>query len=218
MNRRCYIVGACVAIVVGILLFGKSAKVAVDNFRKLDDVYEGLTGGIALQGAANNVAPDTVRFTLRPEEIKKANDLIFVLGQGGGWHGFNVLKIGSDGAAEFTFGGETTGEWKRANFQFSTEEMLDLRNKIIELDLFALERMYSAGANDGTQWFLKIQASGQRKAVWCDNHFPYPMVKLSEFIGKQLVRHKTVTDKAEKIELKREDVESIDWRDKVNEK
>jgi len=94
--------------------------------------------------------------------------------------------------------------------------MSALRNKVVELGLFDLSGMYSSGADDGTQWFLKLQVAGQRKTVWCDNHFPNPMVKLSEYVGRNVLPlHKPEIDKAEKIELKRDDWEPEDWREET---
>ena len=83
MKRLRYILAAGLAIVLCVMLFGRRAKVIVDEFRDLGEVREALsTYGRARQGPARNVTPDPTRYTLRPEDIKSAKDFIFVLGQG----------------------------------------------------------------------------------------------------------------------------------------
>jgi hypothetical protein len=145
--------------------------------------------------------------------IENAKDFLFILGQGSGWHGYDVLKVDDNGTCEATFGGERTGKWRRAKFSLTSNELTQLQKKLVELDVFALKRAYhNTSICDGTQWFLKIQGGGKRKAVYCNNYFPSVMTNLSNFVEQQIkAPHVKELDTSTEIELTRESMEKEGW-------
>jgi hypothetical protein len=182
------------------------------NQESSEQVPEALTFGQIAQGKLARTEADKDSYSETSKGLLAANDFVFVLGQGSGWHGYNVLRIDSDGHCEFTYGGEQTGKWKRASFALSSDELVALKSQLIELNLFASNRAYLSDVHDGTQWFVKLQANGRHKAIYCSNYFPAEVVKLSRFLAdKILPQHKSEIDVAATIELKPDEREHETW-------
>ena len=177
-----------------------------------DFVPEALSHGEAHQGTLAHTEDEKEAFPDGSKSVLNANDFVFVLGQGSGWHGYNVLKVNTTGKCEYTFGGERTGKWQRAAFLLSAAELTELQAKIVETDLFALAKGYFFNAHDGTQWFVKVQGKSQRKSVYCDNYFPQEIVRLSQFVAERVMAgHKKEIDAAVAIDLKWDEFEKETW-------
>ncbi|MEP7121251.1 MAG: hypothetical protein ABJE95_10090 [Byssovorax sp.] len=93
----------------------------------------------------------------------------------------------TDLQAELVFGGEGGGTWWRATFRLSQSELAGLQRELAAIDVFALKRGYCAAAEDGTQWFLRVQAARQRKTVVLDNHSPDAIARVADPVRRQIV-------------------------------
>jgi hypothetical protein len=148
-----------------------------------------------------------------------ATDFHFTFGDGSGWHGFNVVKVGPDGRCEYTFftyGNSDDPEtpalrvqkWRRAGFTLDPRTLAALRKRLADIDFFRLKKAYHANVYDGTQRFAKVEASGKRKGVYCDNHFPLPFQRPHAFVNERIIAvHPTEIAAAKPIQLEREDWE-----------
>ena len=116
-----------------------------------------------------------------------AGDFRLVFGQGSGLRGFDTLTIEADGRATLVFGGESSGRWWKSAFRLATTEMRALREKMVALQVMSLQAGYFADVMDGAQWYVAIRAGGRTKTIYCDNHFPEPVVALSTFIRTRVL-------------------------------
>ena len=201
-----------IAISVGALNPGHEADRRALDKKFRGHVIESLSGETVLQSPLVNSIEEAEAVPNGSAAIRDCKDFVFVLGQGSGWRGFNVLKVIAAGECTYSIAGAEKGAWRRARFQLNESELDGLKKKLTELDVFAMKRGYSAGIQDGTQWFVKVQASGQRKAIWCDNHFPANIVEISIFVGEKIIAtHRREIEGATSVELKPEDVETVRW-------
>jgi hypothetical protein len=149
-----------------------------------------MLAGAADQLPLDRVEEDPKRFPRGSAALADARDFVFVLGQGSAWHGFDTLRIEASGDAVLVFGGETSGAWQKATFRLSSEELEALKRVLVAIDVFGMKRAYFALADDGSQWFVRVRAGGQQKTVILDNHFPAPIVGLSDHVRTAIVgRH-----------------------------
>jgi hypothetical protein len=155
---------------------------------KYERVPEMIDPGAADRFPLDHVEAETKRFARGSAAIDKAADFLFVLGQGGGFDGYNTLKIDARGRAELVFGSNRSNVgWRRAVFTLTDEELAGLKGELKAIDVYGLARGYFAAVNDGTLWFVRVQAAGQKKTVILDNHFPDPIVRLGGFVRAKIV-------------------------------
>jgi hypothetical protein len=85
----------------------------------------------------------------------------------------------------------------------------DLRQLLASVDVFSLKKEYHlVGMEDGTQRFAKVEASGKRKSVYCDNSFPPPFEKIRAFVNDRIiVAHVSEISAAKEIHLEAKDME-----------
>ena len=117
-------------------------------------------------------------------------DFAFVLGEGSGWHGYDVLRIAATGEARYTFakleGSRTV--WRALEFRVDKAKMAELRATLNEQKYFSLEAEYrNPEVQDGTQWFVKVRIGDRKKGVYCDNEFPPEIVRISEFVHREII-------------------------------
>ena len=153
-------------------------------------------------------------------DLLSAGDFHFTMGDGSGWSGYNVVKIGADGSCQYTFfewvtdrdasGNEIRKpQWKRAVFSLDAGTLADLRKLLAEVDFFRLKKEYDANVEDGTQRWVKVEASGKHKGVYCNNHFPQPFKRICRFVNNRIIAaHPAQIAAARKIELDPKDRES----------
>jgi hypothetical protein len=146
-----------------------------------------------------------------------ATDLSLEMGDGGGADRYNTIKIGPDGRCQYVFfdrvqitrpdGGiafEQRG--RRTEFVIGPEVLADLRKLLVEIDFFRLKKAYYADAHDGTQRWAKLEVSGERKSVYCNNHFPPAFQKLYSFVWDKIIgSHNKELQNAQVIDLKNDD-------------
>ncbi len=117
-------------------------------------------------------------------------DFAFVLGEGSGWHGYDVLRIAATGECWYTFAkleGDKT-VWRGAEFRVDEAALAKLRAELNEVRYFSLEDTYrDPNVDDGTQWFVKVRVGNNKKGVYCDNAFPPEIVRLSEFVHQEIL-------------------------------
>jgi antitoxin component YwqK of YwqJK toxin-antitoxin module len=137
-----------------------------------------------------------------------ARDFAFLLSQGGGWHGYNTLRVSASGKCEFTYlfwswrvatnadagphlkAGDIyqTSTWRKAVFQLTDEMQRQLREALQTADLFALNDQYiDEKVHDGTQWIIGLRAAGKAKRIYCSNSFPECLRKLSRTLRDQIM-------------------------------
>ncbi len=151
-------------------------------------------------------------------DLLNATDFHFTIGDGSGWHGYDVLKVDADGSCEYTYqqhaytkspDGKTMLDpgWRRANFKIDSATLLALRQALVQIDYWRLKKSYRADVADGTQRYLKIIASAHRKAIWCDNYFPSEFESIRKFTESRIIAiHRPEIDAAPAIRL-----DSKDW-------
>lgn len=178
---------ACVALAGCLVLAGR-------------DEPEPVSDGAYSHRLARTV-DDPAGGRLSEDEFLISDQWRLVLGQGSGLMGLNLVEISSDGRISVTFSddwleagsipsGAAPGPavWRRAEFRVEPEVIAALRQRVVELDLLSLKLAYHGNAVDGTQWVVAIEAADRRKLIYCDNHFPEPVVRLSRWIHQQILR------------------------------
>jgi hypothetical protein len=110
----------------------------------------------------------------------------FQLGQGSGWHGLDLLKIPADGMAVYEYQPQR-GKWFRKRFSVDKGRLEALIEKIKALNILDMERWYTSGIADGTQWCILIKSGGQQKSIYCDNKFPQPIKDLAAFVHETII-------------------------------
>jgi hypothetical protein len=164
-------------------------------------ILEMLGRSVAAQFPLDHVEEEPKRFPLGSGTIVGAPDFAFVLGQGSGMNGFDTLTVDASGQATLVFEGVRGGPSRLARFRLSPPELEGLQRELAAVDLFGLKRGYFARVDDGTQWFVRVQAVRQRKTVVLDNHFPEPIVRLTLHVRDEvLAPHREAIDAAEPIE------------------
>lgn len=149
-----------------------------------------------------------------------APDFRFTFGDGSGWHGYDVLKVRANGGCQYTTHAvvsttnpsgdvESKYQWRRAEFVLDPQTVADLRKLLKEIDFFRLKKAYYADVADGTQRWAKVEASGKRKGVYWNNHFPEDFERLHGFVKRQiLAAHQPEILRARPVELDPKDIES----------
>ena len=123
----------------------------------------------------------TERETLPPD-----SKFEFQFGRGSGWHGLDLLRITSNGQAEYEFQ-TTAGEWRRKTFLVPEKQIVDLREAINDLGILDLRKSYHGDVADGTQWCLLIKEEGKARSFYFDNSFPAPIQKLADFVDRTIL-------------------------------
>lgn len=149
-------------------------------------------------------------------DLAGAADFSFVMGEGGGQTGYNVVKLSADGVCQYTFINPAAYRypdepyWKRATFAVDAGTVAELRRLLAEIDYWRMKKMYHGAAADGTQWFVKIRAAGRNKGVYCNNHFPDGIQRLSQFVHSRILEpHRAEINKGEAVDLKPEEWEPV---------
>lgn len=86
-------------------------------------------------------------------DLVGAPDFRFAYGDGSGWHGYNVLSVGADGTAVYTFfeyvpdttaAGEPINQqqWRRAQFTLDAPTLAALRAELKQVDFWRLKKTY----------------------------------------------------------------------------
>ncbi len=117
-------------------------------------------------------------------------DFAFVMGEGSGWHGYDVIRIAATGEARYSFakleGSKTV--WRAAEFRVDKAMMAKLRATLNEQKYFSLQGEYrNPEVKDGTQWFVKVRIGDRKKGVYCDNEFPPEITRISEFVHREII-------------------------------
>jgi hypothetical protein len=135
-------------------------------------------------------------------------DFAFVLGQGSGLRGFDVLRVTSTGECWFTFGPrDHRGRRvvRSARFELSPGELAALKAKLTEIRIFTFkERYHDYGAVGGDRWFIKVREGQERKVIYLENTFPIPLAILVNFIHRSYLEpRRALLKDAERIEYDR---------------
>ena len=108
------------------------------------------------------------------------------MGVGSGKEGLDVFRVDGAGNATYVFSA-TDETWWKATFTVSPEMLAKLRQTLIDSEFTLLQRSYDAGAVDGAQWCIRVDAAGATQKVYCNNYFPESAVRLANLIGKDLL-------------------------------
>lgn len=130
----------------------------------------------------NNVA-------IRNDDLLNADDFVFAMGVGSGMHGLHVFQVDASGSASYVF---STGRdrWWKQDFRIPSEQVVNLRQLLIEVDCGSMARAYHADVIDGWQWCIRIDVNGTTKKVYCNNFFPEAVQRLADFVRTDmLLRH-----------------------------
>jgi hypothetical protein len=115
-----------------------------------------------------------------------AQGLAFTWGDGSGWHGYDVVKVQPNGAVTYTFQPQNA-TWKQAQFTIDAATQQALRQLLKDIDYWRLKKAYYSPDADGTQRFVKVEAAGKRKAVYCSNHFPAEVIRIKQFVEARII-------------------------------
>ena len=115
----------------------------------------------------------------------REGDFAFLMAWGSGLHGFETLRLASDGRATLLHRNED--RWWLVKFRVPQTEVDALRAELDRVGYFSLKARYSIGAIDGDQWFVKVRVGQRRHAVYLDNEFPEPMEELSNYVRTHLL-------------------------------
>ena len=106
-------------------------------------------------------------------DLLGASDFSFVMGDGSGRGGYDIIKIGADGGCEYVFSesfqrtlpdGSSVIDrrWKQATFMIDRQTLDALRRLLVDIDYFRLKKEYHANVADGTQRSIVIIISLSR--------------------------------------------------------
>lgn len=175
--------------------------------------FVGDGNGAATNFALSKTEPDSPSARLSAADLLGAGDFEFRMGEGSGMYGYDVIKVGADGRCQYTALERTLTYdpvakayrrpgWRRADFTADPATVRDLRQLLADVGYGALPKGYHANVCDGTQWLVKAQAGGRRKGVYCNNHFPAEIIRLSAFVRDRIVApHKAEIEAGQRIEL-----------------
>ncbi len=107
-------------------------------------------------------------------------------GRGSGWHGLDLLRITSDGRAEYEYQADH-GEWRRKTFVVPEHQLTKLRQEITELNPWGMDRAYHRNVADGTQWCFLVRIDGKSKSVYFDNNFPNAIRRFADVIDQTVL-------------------------------
>jgi hypothetical protein len=115
-----------------------------------------------------------------------AQGLVFTWGDGSGLRGYDVVKVRPDGTVIYTFQ-PRNATWKRAQFTIDAPTQQALRQLLKDIDYWRLKKAYYASVADGTQRFVKVEAAGKRKAIYCSNYFPAEVIRIKQFVEARII-------------------------------
>lgn len=123
-----------------------------------------------------------------------ARTFVFEIVQGGHFNGNSLLQItGEVGIAIWRIRlpqsdtNPARGEWRRTLFQVSPEELAALKDEIRTSGLLSLDGRYDGDMLDGTNWSVHLAGDGKEKQLWFSNHFPAPVVRISEWLRAHVI-------------------------------
>ena len=123
---------------------------------------------------------------MRMDNIQMLEHTEFVLGEGDGQDGYNVVKIKPNRVVEYTFfvwdAKNRRQVWHRTTFSISKEELAGLHEVLFKLRVLELDKEYDANVVDGTQVFVKIKGDGFRKRIYCNNYFPKEIQRIRDYV------------------------------------
>jgi hypothetical protein len=131
---------------------------------------------------------DTTAGPLLPP-VKQIDDLVFVMGQGSGLDGYTTLRIEENGDGELLvdMSNSATPNWQLIRFQATVAAVADLKRLLIDVGYFTLPESYNTDVQDGGQWYVKVKCHAAKKSVYCNNHFPEPVRKVSDFLRDRIL-------------------------------
>ena len=144
----------------------------------------------------------------------------FTFGDGSGLSGYDVLTVGADGACQYTThvtvsttnpSGDVESKygWRRATFTLAPQTVTELRTLLKDIDFFRLKKAYHADVHDGTQRWARVEASGKRKGVYWNNHFPDHFERLHQFVKQKILgAHRAEILASEPVEVDPKELET----------
>lgn len=95
-----------------------------------------------------------------------------IVGRGSGWHGLATVTVSVDGHVLLIEQSEETGDWQSATLRLNEVQLRSLERLVFRQRLHELERSYSDGTADGTQWILLLRTAERTSEHYFDNVFP----------------------------------------------
>jgi hypothetical protein len=130
-----------------------------------------------------------------PFPIDPTKPFVLGLGRGSGMHGLQIIRITEEGEAllhrQYRRHDEEKGThliWKAGRLQLSDEVIQEVIEALSTYHLFTLHRGYYANAFDGGQWIFFVRQERHGKGVYCDNHFPDPMIAFADWLDTMLTQ------------------------------
>lgn len=186
-----------------------------------------IVGGYALWSIHRTGVPFVRTWTVEDPASRDADsvdwqhatDLRFTWGDGSGWHGYDSVKVFPNGNVVYVFR-DYAGRgwaWKRAEFTVDPLTVRDLLQLLRDVDYFRLKQAYHAAIEDGTQRFVKVEISGKRKGVYCNNNFPGEILRIKSFVEERVLgQHAHEIAQAQSVEVTRETMETESFPDAAN--
>jgi hypothetical protein len=124
----------------------------------------------------------------RLRQLDPGMPYLIELGRGSGLDGLDTIAIRQDGTATLQrMRREDSGQFERATIQLAPSALADVLRALDESGVLGLYREYhEPGVCDGTQWVLWVRQGQDETSVYCDNHFPKPMVRFAAALDRIL--------------------------------
>ncbi|QIF02007.1 hypothetical protein [Roseimicrobium sp. ORNL1] len=104
-----------------------------------------------------------------PGEVVQAVTFAHGSGQGG----FDSVRLDREGNVVFVIAiDENNRRYERHTFQVPAEKARALLDGTGVQGCFGLHRLYTAGVNDGSQAFMRIDSNKRGRTYWFDNFYP----------------------------------------------
>lgn len=135
------------------------------------------------------IRTDKAPLTAGRFNVLASKRLRFAFGRGSGRDGFDTLVVDESGKAEYLFRGkgDRRHSWRLTHYTIKPADLLLLRMVLSAIGYASMHRSYHADMHDGSQSFVKVEADGKKKGVYCDNYFPKRIRMLALFVHEQLI-------------------------------
>lgn len=139
-----------------------------------------------------------------PVHINSIDDIYFTMGWGSGLHGYETIAIDANGKVQFLFHdfGAREPHWRLLAFRVPKETLQKLKSLLMDVEYFSLKSQYHAYVHDGTQWFVKVSCREGKKSVYCNNHFPQEIVKISDFLQSTFLGDRASHSISERVDCR----------------
>ncbi|MEW4454687.1 hypothetical protein AB1L30_18630 [Bremerella sp. JC817] len=137
-------------------------------------------------------ASEAELFKGEPVTIEPSEEFYLEYALGSGDDGYDILKVHGDGASLYTYWDKGAEKLRQAKEEFTLDpdQVKAICDKINQSQIVTLGDEYLADVPSGKQIALTIVSGDYEKEVYCDSHFPPPVVELANYLEVSVIPKK----------------------------